>query len=171
MAAIAKDVVSSFNQFLAEQRGEPGECALTFVQFSDRPTVVFAGRNVNDVQELTAAGFDPKGGTALLDALGSTIQRTQRRLDATAQGKRPDHVMFVIITDGQENSSNEYTYDDVFRMISEQREQIGWVFLFLAANQDAIAEGARLGIGRDQSVNFDACGEGIRARCGRCSEN
>ena len=79
------------------------------------------------------------------------------------EAERPNRVLLVIITDGEENASVEYTRDRVFSMISTQQDVYGWSFLFLAANQDAIAEAAKVGIDAQQSLNFAATGAGIRA--------
>ena len=120
-------------------------------------------RPIANASRLTAKTFEPRGSTALLDAIGRTIVTTGARLAALPEAERPNRVLLVIITDGEENASVEYTRGQVFTMISSQQDMYGWSFLFLAANQDAILEAAKVGIGAQQSLNFAATGAGIRA--------
>jgi uncharacterized protein YegL len=162
MDAIASDVVGGFNSFLAEQRRQPGECRLTLVQFDDQYEVLYAGVPLPDVRRLTARTYQPRGSTALLDAVGRTIDAAGRRFSELPEPTRPDRVLMVIVTDGLENASTDYTREQIFKMISTQQDVYHWSFLFLAANQDAIAEGARLGIGAQQSMDFVATGAGVR---------
>ena len=163
MEAIASDVIGGFNQFLTKQRRQRGDCRLTLVQFDDEYEVAYLARPIADASRLTAKTFEPRGSTALLDAIGRTIVTTGARLAALPEADRPNRVLLVIITDGEENASVEYTRDQVFTMISSQQDVYGWSFLFLAANQDAISEAAKVGIGAQQSLNFAATGAGIRA--------
>lgn len=162
MEAIASDVIGGFNHFVRDQQAQPGECRLSLAQFDNEYEVVYAGRPIGDVPALTADVYQPRGSTALLDAMGRTIDATGRRLGELPETERPDHVVIVTITDGLENASTDYTRKRVFDMISTQQTMYQWAFLFLAANQDAIAEGAKLGMAARQSLNFAATGAGIR---------
>ena len=163
MQAIASDVIGGFNRFLTDQQHQPGDCRLTLVQFDDKYEIVYAARPVAQAPQLTSDTFQPRGSTALLDAIGRTIDSTGARLTALIDKERPDRVLVVIITDGLENASTDYTRERVFDMISTQQDVYKWSFLFVAANQDAIAEGGKVGIGAQQSMNFAATGAGIRA--------
>ena len=163
MQAIASDVIGGFNQFLTKQRRQRGDCRLTLVQFDDEYEVAYLARPIADASRLTAKTFEPRGSTALLDAIGRTIVTTGARLAALPEADRPNRVLLVVITDGEENASVEYTRDQVFTMISSQQDVYGWSFLFLAANQDAIAEAAKVGICAQHSMNFAATGAGMRA--------
>ena len=163
METIASDVIGGFNRFLTDQRRQPGDCRLSLVQFDDQYEVVYVARPIADASRLTEKTFQPRGSTALLDAIGRTIDTTGTRLAALPEAERPNRVLVVIITDGEENASVDYTRDQVFGMISSQQDVYGWSFLFLAANQDAIAEAAKVGIGAQQSMNFAATGAGMRA--------
>src|SRR5688500_13147998 len=163
MEAIASDVIGGFNQFLTDQQRQPGDCRLTLVQFDDQYEVVYLARPIGDASRLTKNTFEPRGSTALLDAIGCTIDTTGTRLAALPEAERPHRVLVVIITDGEENASVDYTRERVFDMISSQQAVYGWSFLFLAANQDAIAAAATVGIGAQQSMNFAATGAGILA--------
>lgn len=163
MEAIATDVIGAFNQFLAAQQREPGDCRLTLVQFDNVYETVYSSTPIADVPKLTTKTFVPRGSTALLDAIGRTIDDTGRRLSALPESDRPDRVLIVIITDGLENSSSDYTRDRVLEMITTQRDVYYWTFLFLAANQDAIEAGARIGVGAAHSMNWNATGAGVAA--------
>ena len=170
MQDIASDVIGGFNAFLADQQRQPGHCRLTLVQFDDRYETVYAAQPIGEAPRLTAHTFQPRGSTALLDAIGRTIDTTGARLKALSEDERPDRVVVVIVTDGLENASTDFTRERVFSMISTQQDVFKWSFLFLAANQDAIAEGARVGIAAQQSLNFAANGAGIRAASRSMSE-
>src|SRR6476620_7328202 len=113
MEAIASDVIGGFNQFLAEQQRHPGDCRLTLVQFDDRYEVLYLARPIADAARLTADTFEPRGSTALLDAIGRTIDATGARLAALPEAERPNRVLLAIVTDGQENASVHYTRDRV----------------------------------------------------------
>lgn len=166
MAAIKDDVIGGFNQFIADQQKvKKGECVFTLVQFdSNEPyEVVCLAVPVKDMKLLTKDTYIPRACTPLLDSLGRTIVKTGERLAAMDDAARPGKVLFVIVTDGQENASYEYNRKQVFDMITIQRDQFKWDFLFLAANQDAIAEGGRIGTMASQSMKYDHTGQGIRA--------
>ena len=163
MEDIASDVIGGFNGFLADQQRQPGHCSLTLIQFDDQYEIVYAAQPIAEASRLTQDTFQPRGSTALLDAIGRTINTTGARLAALSEDERPDRVILAIVTDGLENASTDFTRERVFSMISTQQDVFKWSFLFLAANQDAIAEGARVGIAAQQSLNFAATGAGVRA--------
>ncbi len=156
MEAIRESTITGFNTFLKEQKAEPGDARLTLVPFDDEYQVGYDGMDLRAVPELTAATFVPRNSTALLDAVGQLIDDTGRRLAGLPQAQRPAQVQFVIITDGMENASQRYTQPQVLSMIKHQTDVYNWEFIFLAANQDAIASGARLGISADNSLSYDA---------------
>ena len=162
MESIASDVIGGFNHFVTHQQVQPGECRLTLVQFDNQYEVVYAGMPIVKAPPLTADTFQPRGSTALLDAIGRTIDATGERLRALPEPDRPDRVLLVVITDGLENASTDYTRSRVFEMISTQRDVYRWSFLFMAANQDAIQEGGHIGIAPQAAMNFDADGASYR---------
>lgn len=129
--------------FIASQKAKPGEALLTLVQFDTEYEFIHKGVGI-----ATAPTFKlvPRGSTALLDAVGRAINETGARLAAMEESQRPGLVIFVIVTDGQENSSREFTRAKIREMIEHQQSAYNWQFTFLAANQDAFAEGASLGI-------------------------
>jgi uncharacterized protein YegL len=162
MGAITSDAIGGFNVFLAAQKAEPGSARFTLVLFDHEYEVVHEGVSINDVRDLTAHTYQPRGTTALLDAVGRTIDAIGARLAKTPEADRPHKVIVAILTDGMENASCDYTYEKVAQMIEHQRNVYGWEFVFLAANQDAIASAGKLSIAANDAINFQATGEGVR---------
>ena len=146
MQSIQSDAQGGINSFIQQQKQEPGETLLTLVQFNTDYEFVHSGVPVKNVLEFQ---LRPSGSTALLDAVGRAINETGSRLAAMDESQRPGLVAFVIVTDGQENSSHEFSRDRIRQMIEQQQTVYKWQFTFLAANQDAFAEGASLGIAQD----------------------
>ena len=162
MAAVADDTIGGFNQFLLDQKRAPGDGVLTLVQFDNEYEFVHIAKPLAEVPPLSPATFIPRGSTALLDAIGRAIGQTHERLAKMDESQRPGTVIFVILTDGHENSSREATVETVFARITEQQEKRGWKFIFLGANQDAIKSAARLGIGAGSSLTYAHTGGGSR---------
>jgi hypothetical protein len=146
MRSIDKATVEGFNKFLDEQKNSDGEAFITLVQFDDRYEMNYQSISVKDADALVLnETFIPRGGTALLDAVGKTIEELKTDRD----------VVFVIITDGDENASKTYKREAIMKMIETQTNE-GWKFLFLAANQDAIKAGGSIGIHHTNSVNYSS---------------
>ena len=144
MEPMREAAVTAFNDFLRVQLEVPGDARLTLVQFDDAYEIHVDARPLQDVPPLTAATYQPRGSTALLDAIGRTIRDFDRRLAALSETEQPGKVIFAIFTDGLENASREFTHPQIGDLIREHREARGWEFLFLAANQDAIATAAAM---------------------------
>lgn len=136
------DTEGGFEQFMEAQRRGEGQATVTLVQFDDQYQTDYAFR---DVRFLPTLVYEPRGSTALLDALGKTIVLAGEALAAMKESDRPEHVIFVVMTDGYENASEEYTKAQVKLMVTEQEKTYNWQFVFLGANMDAIAEGGSIG--------------------------
>ena len=162
MEGVREETIRSFNRFLSDQREEPGEAVLTLVQFDDEYEVVYDAAPLVDVPDLTAQRYVPRSSTALLDAMGQTIKRTDARLGDRRSQHAATKVLFVVITDGLENASREYDQRLVFDLIRE-RQRRGWQFVFLGANQDAIATASQYGIDRGGAMNVEGGTGGMRA--------
>jgi len=137
------DAEGGFNQFIADQRKEQGRCNVSLMQFDTVFETVYQGKPIAEVPKLD---LRPRGSTALLDAIGKTINTLGTCLAKTAERDRPGKVIVLIVTDGQENSSREFTYPKIDEMIRHQRDKYNWSFIFIGANQDAIATAVRMGI-------------------------
>ncbi|MBX7104668.1 MAG: VWA domain-containing protein [Gemmataceae bacterium] len=151
MAAIQADAEGGINTFIRGQSSETGVALLTLVQFDTEYEFVHRGVPINSVPEYKLV---PRGSTALLDAVGRAIQETGQRLAAMPEAERPGLVVFVIVTDGHENASREYTKARIKEMIAHQQSVYKWQFTFLGANQDAFAEAAAMGMAQDAAANF-----------------
>ncbi len=150
MAACLTDAEGGVNTFIEEQKKHPGECAFSLVEFDTEYNFVHKATPVAEVGRYTLV---PRGSTALLDAVGRAINETGERLAALKEEDRPSLVVFVIVTDGQENASKEFNRAQIKEMIERQQKDYNWQFTFLGANQDAFAEAGSLGIA-SQSVGL-----------------
>jgi hypothetical protein len=163
MEAVADDTIGGFNRFLLDQKQAPGDGVLTLVQFDNEYEFVHRARPLAEVPPLSRQTFVPRGMTALLDAIGRTLNDTSDRLGKIDESQLPGSVIFVILTDGHENASHEFSLATISKQITERQEQKKWRFVFLGANQDAIESGAGLGIDRNSSLSYAANGGGTRA--------
>jgi hypothetical protein len=163
MQPMQEAAVAAFNDFVKLQKAVPGEARLTLVQFDDRYEVPVSALRMQEVPELTAATYVPRGSTALLDAIGRTIKDLDTRLQKLPVFLQPAKVIVTIFTDGEENASTDYTAKHISDLIALYREQKGWEFLFLAANQDAIASAAALNVSGHHSGNVKYSQTSIRS--------
>lgn len=163
MADIEKDMIGALNGLLDDQRKEPGEIRVTYTRFDTVVDEVCSGRAINDIKKID---FRANGGTALYDAIAQTVNNVGKRLAATPESDRPAKVVCIVVTDGGENSSKEYTrYNGgaakVKNIIEHQKSKYNWVFTFLGADQDAIVAGAEIGISASHSANFTKGGTAV----------
>ncbi len=155
MGSIAAKTREGHNEFLRGQKTAPGECSYLLTQFDNEYETIYDGP-IARAPELTELNYVPRGSTALLDAIGDTVMGLGTKLAGLPEAERPERVVVVILTDGQENASQKYSRKEVFDMITHQRTAYGWTFLFLGANQDAIHEGAKFGIPMQFAANYAA---------------
>lgn len=163
MSSLQQDTIEAFNEFLEEQQAEPGKAALTLTLFNHEYDIVLNGVDIQAVKGLTKQTYSPAGMTALLDAVGRTVDSVKERIGKLAEDRRPEKVLFVILTDGYENSSKEYRLDRIKAQIAERQGTDGWKFLFLGANQDAWLTGGGMGVARGFTANFVADSSGTRS--------
>ena len=156
MAGLEKDTIGGFNAMIEKQRGEPGEALISTVLFDNETEVIHDRIPLDRVPALTEKEYFVRGCTALLDAVGGAIHHIGNVHKYAREEDRPEKILFVITTDGMENASHFYTYDQVKAMIQRQQEKYGWEFLFLGANIDAAREAARFGIRADRAANYYA---------------
>jgi Mg-chelatase subunit ChlD len=151
MESVRGDAEGGINAFLAEQAKAPGEALLTLVEFDDKYEFLHRGVPVGEVPRYT---LRPRGMTALLDAVGRGINETGERLAAMREEERPGLVIFVVMTDGHENASGEFSKEQVKAMIERQQREFSWHFTFLGADQDAFAEAEGMGIAASGTAKF-----------------
>ena len=151
MDEIRSDAEGGVNAFIREQAQQPGEALLTLVQFDDQYEFIHRGIPIKDVPPYALV---PRSGTALLDAVGRAINETGERIAKMPESDRPSLVVFVIVTDGQENASHEFTKAQIKAMIDRQQTKYSWQFTFLGADQDAFAEAGGMGIAAGGTANF-----------------
>lgn len=171
MSGLRTDTIGSFNTFRKEQSEFPGEAAFTLCTFNDQSRLVHDFVKIASVSDLDHRSYLPAGNTALLDAMGSTIESVGRKLAALPEEERPSKVLFLIITDGQENASHTYTKDQIKSMVEHQRQVYSWEFVFMGANIDAITAGTSLGIAASNSVAYHATKGGTRSLYSSVSSN
>lgn len=156
MSGLYKDTIGSFNSFLKEQKDFPGEACFTLCTFNDTSHIVHNFVKIASVNDITSETYRPAGNTALLDAMGSTIDSVGSRLASMIEEERPSKVLFLIITDGEENASRRYTREQIKSMVEHQRSTYSWEFVFVGANIDAFTAGTSLGISAANSVAYTA---------------
>ena len=147
MSHLRDDTIGGYNTYIEDQKKEPGEAYLTTVLFDDAYILLHDHVNLKEVRPLTERDYRPGGCTALMDAIGKTINSVGQRLANTPAEERPAHVIFVITTDGYENASKEFTREKIKQMIEHQQSKYSWTFLFLGAGIDAYSEAESIGIG------------------------
>lgn len=158
MTSLASDVIGGFNSYIEEQKKLPGDLKLTTVLFDDEYEVLHNGVDLKLVQPITSKEYFVRASTALLDALGKTINNVGARLANTKEDDRPSKVIVIIYTDGMENSSHEFTQSGIKAMVEVQRDVYKWEFIFLGANIDSYAVANSYGIQNSTNYSYSASG-------------
>lgn len=154
MAGVVSDTIGGVNSFVDKQKAVKGECRLSIHQFDDQYETTYDCVDIQYSPKLTNENYQTRGNTALLDAIGKTINTLGSRLGKLPEKEKPKKVIFVIQTDGQENASKEFKRDKIFEMISHQRDKYNWQFIFMGANQDAIATATSFGIASSSTLTY-----------------
>lgn len=173
MEQIKDDIIGGFNQFLEEQRRETGQARLTLIQFDgqDPFEILTDGVTLGSVPKLDPSRYQPRGNTPLYDGIGRMVSRIDGVIASRADNGMPiEDQVVMIITDGLENSSVEQDRDSVWKMIDERRERT-WTFVFLGANQDAYAEGNKLGVAAGSTQDWDADALGTKTMFNKLSKS
>lgn len=161
MRGLETDTIGGFNAMLDKQRQEDGEANITTVLFDNEYQKLHDRFPLKQVSDITSRDYYVRGCTALLDAMGRTIHEMALIQKHLPDSEKAEKVIFVIITDGLENASREYSRARVRDMIEHEKEKYGWEFMFLGANMDAVKEAGSLGISADRSVTFENDSQGI----------
>ena len=152
MRSMGNAVKTGFNEFLHEQKAFPGDCMATVVRFDHEVEVVHHGVNLSDIKDATEATFQPRGRTALHDAIGETISMVQSKLSTMAS--KPSRVMVLVLTDGEENASSKHSSAEIMKAIGHCEKKLNWTFVFVGANQDAIATGTKIGFSAQSCLSY-----------------
>lgn len=171
MACLVDEVIGAFNTFVDEQQQVAGQASFSLVQFDDRYEVYLDAVDLAKVGRLDRTTYVPRGMTALYDAVGRAIVATGTRLAALDEADRPDKVVFLIQTDGEENASHEYDAATLQEMIRHQQDKYAWEFVFLGANIDAGSVAEEIGIARDKALQYANNADGTRAAFAAVSDN
>jgi Mg-chelatase subunit ChlD len=159
MSKIEDDTKGGFNVFLQEQQEEEGTATVTLYDFDSTVELVYRNRPIADAPKLDNENYRPGGKTALHDAIVRAVDETDEQIETTAPRDQPENVIIVVLTDGKENASE--TPQDVVRdRVEERREESGWEFLFIGANQDAALTAQEMGMDQDKSLDMSHSGEG-----------
>ncbi|GJM77526.1 hypothetical protein HMSSN139_00220 [Paenibacillus sp. HMSSN-139] len=161
MAGLEADTIGGYNSMLGKQKAIEGECRITTVLFDNNYALLHDRIDIRAVSPITEKEYQVGGTTALLDAIGRTIHKIGNAQKHTADEDRAEKVMVVIITDGEENASREYSAERIKKLIEHQKTRYGWEFIFLGANIDAVDTAGRFGISPDRAQNYHADQEGI----------
>lgn len=155
MHGLEKDTIGGFNSMLAKQKKEKGDAFVTTVLFDNEYKIIHDRLKIKNVPEMTGKDYQVRGSTALVDAIGKTIRHIANIHKYGRREDVPENTIFVIITDGMENASREFTSDEVKQMVEHEKQKYGWEFIFLGANIDAVETARHFGIDRDRAVNYN----------------
>lgn len=161
MGGLEADTIGGFNSMMRKQASEPGDALVSTLLFDNDVEVIHDRLNIKDVPEITSKEYYVRGCTALLDAVGGAIKHISMIHKYARKEDIPEKTLFIITTDGMENASRLYSYDDVRSMVEHQKSKYGWEFIFLGANIDAAAEASRYGIDSSMAVNYNCDSEGV----------
>ncbi len=162
MSGLEEDTIGGFNSMIEKQRKAEGEAYVSVLLFDGQREVLYDRVEISKVEPMNDSQYYVRGCTALLDAVGCAIRHIEKVHKYAREEDVPEKTIFVITTDGLENASRQYRYEDVRRMISRKTEKDGWEFLFLGANIDAVAEAGRIGIRANRAARYEHDGAGTQ---------
>jgi len=154
MCYMYADALGGFNSFVQDQKKDNDDTRLTLIQFDHEVDEVFTSKPISEIKEFTNEDYKLRGSTALLDAVGSTINRLGKRLSDMDETERPENVIVVIQTDGEENSSREFTNTQIQDMIKHQEEKYNWDIVYLGANASAFSSNNNIGIAAHKLADY-----------------
>lgn len=161
MSGLEADTIGGFNSLIEKQKKEEGDAYISTILFDDRQEVLYDRVPIRKVEPMNDKQYYVRGCTALLDAVGGAIKHIKNIHKYAREEDVPEKTLFIITTDGMENSSREYTYEKVKKLIEKQKKK-DWEFLFLGANIDAVETAGRFGIGANRAVNYHSDSAGTK---------
>lgn len=155
MQSVRSDVIGSINAFIDEQKAVPGECKMTLAQFDseDPYCVTYDNKDIQEINHLTPNDYIPRGNTPLLDAIGRGITDLRAKIDAMRWNEKPEAIIFVVQTDGQENASTQYKLQQIKDLINKETNN-GWEFVFLGVGPDAMTQSTSMGFSAANSISY-----------------
>jgi len=162
MSGLESDTIGGYNAMLEKQKAAPGEAIISTVLFDDYIEVLQDRLDIKTVESITNKEYFVRGQTALLDAIGGAINHIGNIHKYSLEENRPEKTIIIITTDGMENASHQFSYDQVKMMIERQKEKYGWEFIFLGANIDAIEAAKSFGIKADRAANYHSDSTGTQ---------
>ena len=154
MSGLEQDTIGGFNSLIEKQKKESGEAYISTVLFDHTSEVLHDRVDLKKIKPMTEDEYYVRGSTALLDAVGGAINHIGNVHKYARKEDVPEKTIFVIMTDGYENASRRYDYDEIRRMIARQKKKYGWEFMFLGANIDVISEARKFGVDEEMAVEF-----------------
>lgn len=162
MSGLENDTIGGFNSLIEKQKKETGKAIVSTILFSDVIDVIHDRLDIDQVPNLTSKDYFVCGCTALLDAIGQTLTRIIHVQENLKDDEQPEKTLFIITTDGMENSSKEYSYKKIKELINMVKEKYNYEFIFLGANIESEEEASKLGIDCDNAVTYKNDSEGIK---------
>lgn len=163
MSGLEKDTIGGFNSMLGKHKNSENAALVSTVLFDHESEVIHDRLPISEVPTLTEKEYFVRGNTALLDAMGDAIKHIRNIHKYARPEDVPAKTIFIITTDGEENSSRKYSYDDIKKLVETQKEK-GWDFVFMGANIDAFDVASHLGISKNRTVNYHNDSQGTGAR-------
>lgn len=160
MAGLESDTIGGFNSMLKKQQKEEADALVSTVLFDHESVVLHDRVPLKDIKPLTEEDYEVRGSTALLDAVGDSVKHIKNIHKYAREEDRPSKTLFIITTDGMENSSVRFNFREIKKLIEKQKEN-GWEFIFLGANIDAVEVAEHIGISAKRAVNFHNDSQGI----------
>ena len=170
MSSLAEDTIGGYNSFLAKQKEKPGTAEVTTVLFDNEYEIISDGVDLREVPDLTAATYYARGTTALLDAVGMTLNNVLGKMEKDGVCPEKRSVLVMIMTDGLENASTEYNKATVKSLIEATTENYHWNYIFMGANIDSAQEASAIGINKKHAMNYSADKKGVENSFARMSE-
>jgi uncharacterized protein YegL len=160
MSGLESDTIGGYNSLLKKQKAAPGKAIVSTILFDTCSEVLHNRLDLQTVPLMSEKEYFTQGCTALLDAVGGAIHYIGNIHKYAKKENQPENTLFIITTDGMENSSQVYSYEKVKMLIELETEKYGWEFIFLGANIDAIKVASRFGIGAERAANYHCDKEG-----------
>lgn len=167
MSFIKQDMEGGIKEFLEKQKELPGECTVTAAQFNVKYDILHKLKPIQEVQDIL---ISPIGGTALIDSMVRLIKEVGVELNELPEDQRPEKVLFITITDGEENSSREFTNQQLKEIVTEQEIKYNWQFTYLGANQDSFGVSREFGLANIKAMNYTADSAGIKSVFNKLSD-